>query len=203
MFCQCQSNKSFYWHWSRADDEDGGQEQCAHLVLLLAVKIFTSSLEKVLSIWIIHKYLQASQDHLKTWRHLTPRKKGIIKAAAPQGCFSFKVFVKSSNIFAEEYPCRICYFINLFSSITLLQENIWEGNSEHMKCFKFILRYFTKLFTRTVTVQRLSWWLKLNKAPVKFYKLSVKRIMQKICLRSKYGSNHQTGLYKIIQHSYL
>ena len=39
-----QNNKCFCWHGPTAHDEDGGQEQRTHLILLPAAKIFTLSL---------------------------------------------------------------------------------------------------------------------------------------------------------------
>ena len=51
-----------------------------------------------------------------------------------------------------------------------------------------ILKHFKKLFFRTTTKPSLSWWLKLNKVPIKFYKLLIKWI-QKICLHSENEKN--------------
>ena len=51
-----------------------------------------------------------------------------------------------------------------------------------------ILKHFKKLFFRTTTKPSLSWWLKLNKVPIKFYKLPTKWI-QKICLHSENEKN--------------
>ena len=56
----------FCWHGSTTHDEDGGQEQNSHLILLLVAKILNrvcekrDQVEKFINTW------HSSQDHLKT-----------------------------------------------------------------------------------------------------------------------------------------